>query len=204
MPEGSDLTVEEATEPAPPRRRAGDAFDLTGADPGRAGSAGPNAQPVDAAMTELRHKYFDVITGVFGQELGAAALEREIVRAHRGGGQLVLAFIDVRDVSGIDGCANLIADDAVLRDVADALRRSFRSSDPIVRLASGEFICAVSSCSVDAARERFHEIRAGIAAARAGVTVSVGFAVLEPTDTLERLTARGTADLQLANTIAAG
>ena len=185
-------------------RRTPNRFDLGPADRELAGAArsGPSREAVDAAVAELKDTYFDLITGVFGQELGAAALEREIVRAHRGGGQLVFAFVDVHGPSTTAGRSDGVAGDAVLREVAGALRQNFRSYDPIVRLEGGEFICAVSSCGVQAARERFRDIRDRIASARAGVSVSVGFAVLEPTDTLETLTARGGADLRHARTVA--
>jgi diguanylate cyclase (GGDEF)-like protein len=190
------------------RRRSGDAKP-NGAPAYRAGShagrgltdaADPGAlahlHDLDAAVAELRNTYFDLVTGVFGHELGTAALEREVSRAHRGHSRLVLALVNVDDLDNVIAHSGNVAADALLRDVADAMRRSFRSYDPIVRLATGEFLCAVSSCDIRAARQRFRDIQEGIATRRPGVTISIGLAVLGGHDTLADLVARSDRDLR--------
>ena len=56
----------------------------------------------------------------------------------RDNSRLILGLVDVDGLSQVIATSGHVVADALLRDVADAIRRSFRSYDPIVRLATGE------------------------------------------------------------------
>ncbi len=151
------------------------------------------------ANAELLRAQIDELTGVYGRRLGLAMLEHEIDRTRRGTGRLVLAFVDVDQLKTVNDRHGHAAGDALLRNVASALRAHLRSYDHIVRLGGDEFVCGLVDSSVADARRRFSEIRSAIQAVHAeGASISVGFAELLPTDTLNQLVMRGDSDLYRA------
>jgi len=143
----------------------------------------------------LSQAHLDELTGTYRRGLGTLELEREVNRARHSNGQLVLAFVDVdglKEVNDRDGHA---AGDRLLILVADTIRSSLRSYDPVVRFGGDEFVCAFSNFDLEGARRRFDEVQSALATAERGCSISVGFAALRPEDALEDLLARGDADL---------
>jgi diguanylate cyclase (GGDEF)-like protein len=144
---------------------------------------------------KLRAAQMDPLTGAFGRGIGLVLLEREIVRARRGNGLLVLAYIDVDDLRQINNRDGHPAGDVLLRDVANAIQQHLRPYDTLVRIGGDEFVCALGDCTLAIARVRFGEIRATLAKAQPLASMSVGFAELRSDETLAELTER--ADLAL-------
>ena len=122
-------------------------------------------------------------------------LEREIDRAGRGNGRLVLAYIDVDGLKQVNDCRGHRAGDALLRDVAAAVLQHLRSYDTLVRVGGDEFVCVLGDCTRAIAECRFDEIWATMVATQPDASISVGFAELRRGDTLEELTRRGDAAL---------
>jgi diguanylate cyclase (GGDEF)-like protein len=137
----------------------------------------------------------DGLTGALRRERGVMDLQREIDRARRSDGQLVLAFVDVDGLKAINDDHGHAAGDQLLRDVATALLNGLRSYDLVVRHGGDEFVCALPGTSLDGAQRRFAEVATKLAERNPGASVSVGLADLADPDTLEELTARADAAL---------
>jgi diguanylate cyclase (GGDEF)-like protein len=149
-------------------------------------------QMIRAALAEAN---LDELTGTFRRGQGVLALQGELERARRSGGQLVLAFVDVdglKEVNDRDGHA---AGDALLIDVVETIRSQLRAYDPVVRFGGDEFVCAVCDLDLDGVRRRFEGIDKELARRREGASISVGLAELQSGDTLDDLTSRGDAAL---------
>jgi diguanylate cyclase (GGDEF)-like protein len=149
------------------------------------------AQDRMEAKAELRRSQIDGLTGAFGRKLGMVALEREINRAQHANGRLVLAYVDVDGLKAVNDRHGHAAGDQLLRDVVIAIRAHVRSYDPVVRVGGDEFVCALGDTVPDDARRRFEQIAATIAEIQPLASISVGFAILRPEDTVERLIQRG-------------
>ena len=105
--------------------------------------ASPPRTIASRRAAELRRAQIDQLTGALGRELGIATLEREINRARRGNGRLVLAYVDVDGLKEVNDRQGHAAGDALLRDVVGAIQTHLRSYDPIVRVGGDEFVCAL-------------------------------------------------------------
>ena len=148
----------------------------------------------NALATALVTAHVDGLTGAYRREMGRLALVHEIARARRGNGRLVLAFVDVDDLKGINDRDGHSVGDAALVSVVAEIRATLRSFDPVMRYGGDEFVAAMGGVDLDEGERRFDAIRAALLK-RAGIGVSLGLAHLEPGDTVETLTARADADL---------
>jgi diguanylate cyclase (GGDEF)-like protein len=151
----------------------------------------------ERAELELQQAYVDELTGSYLRTPGRLALQREIDRAFRGNGRLVLAFLDVNDLKGVNDREGHGGGDRVLQSMVIALRSGLRSFDPIVRYGGDEFVCALSGADEEEAARRFDEIHQLVLEVHeAGY--SVGLAMLERGDTLDDLIDRADAALYRA------
>ena len=101
----------------------------------------------------------------------------------------MLAYVDVDGLKSTNDRHGHAAGDAMLCDVAAALRSNLRSYDPIARWGGDEFICTFSD-TIDAAHDRLEEARAALVQMQPGASISVGLAELRPDDTFEALIER--------------
>jgi diguanylate cyclase (GGDEF)-like protein len=153
------------------------------------------AQDREQAGRERAQAGIDGLTGVLRRDRGLAELEREIDRARRADGRLVLAFVDVDGLKAINDVHGHAAGDQLLRDVALALRTGLRSYDLVIRFGGDEFLCALPGTDPEGARRRFDEVARNLTKRRPGASVSTGLAALESADTLGELTGRADAAL---------
>lgn len=137
----------------------------------------------------------DEVTGAWTRKFGLAGVTREIERAHRTGGRLTLAFIDVDGLKRVNDEQGHAAGDRVLKLVVETLRSNLRPYDVIVRYGGDEFVCAMPNLSVAAARERMERIATLLSAANEGHSITFGLAEHEPADGLAELISRADAGL---------
>ena len=137
----------------------------------------------------------DSLTGALRRDRGLADLKREIDRARRSDGRLVLAFVDVDGLKAVNDLQGHAAGDRLLRDVALALRSGLRSYDLVIRYGGDEFLCALPGTHIGGARRRFDDVARDLTARNPQASVSTGWAKLEDSDTVDELTARADADL---------
>jgi diguanylate cyclase (GGDEF)-like protein len=137
----------------------------------------------------------DELTHVRQRSAGLQQLQREIDRARRAPEDLVVAFVDVDDLKGVNETKGHLAGDALLVAVADSLRARLRSYDLIMRFAGDEFVCALPNTSVEGVRERFAGVSDALAEDPTGGSITVGFAELGDNDSAEDLIRRADADL---------
>lgn len=160
------------------------------ADRERAARDRENAAHIRARLeAELQQAHLDELTGAYRREMGRMALSNEIDRARRSDGRFVLAFVDVDGLKAVNDRDGHAAGDRVLQAVTEAIRARLRSFDPIVRYGGDEFVCGLSGTDLAEAHRRFLEIAAAVES-DAHVGISVGFAALGPTDTVDGLTER--------------
>ena len=89
----------------------------------------------------------DPLTGLYNRRFAQQHLSTEIARANRLGYQLTIALLDLNDFKAINDRYGHLAGDCVLREFAQCLRTTFRSSDMILRLGGDEFLVALPECS---------------------------------------------------------
>ena len=82
----------------------------------------------------------DALTGIPNRAGGLAALEGALARSRRQGTTLGLAFLDLDGFKAANDTFGHQAGDAVLREVADRLRRHARTGDSYARLGGDEFL----------------------------------------------------------------
>src|SRR5207249_4660498 len=100
----------------------------------------------------------DGLTGALRRNRGLVDLQREIDRARRSDGRLVLAFVDVDGLKGINDVQGHAAGDQLLRDVAVALRTGLRSYDLVVRYGGDEFLCVLPGTAIEGTRRRLDAV----------------------------------------------
>jgi diguanylate cyclase (GGDEF)-like protein len=137
----------------------------------------------------------DALTGARTRILGLDEAERELERARRKGGQMMLAFVDVDGLKQVNDTRGHQAGDALLQGVGKALRTNLRPYDVIVRFGGDEFLCAMPDLSPYEARARFARIAHALAAIDRDHSISFGLAQAWPGESLTALIARADADL---------
>jgi diguanylate cyclase (GGDEF)-like protein len=146
----------------------------------------------------------DELTGALRRRSGLAALEREVQRARRfDDRKLVVAFLDVDALKAVNDREGHAAGDAMLRELAAALRRRLRAYDLVIRWGGDEFVCTLSQAGVEAARHVFDDVLADYVQ-RTGCTFSVGFAELDAEVNAIELVTHADADLYQRRTRSLG
>lgn len=139
----------------------------------------------------------DPLTGLLNRRAFLDALERERSRADRHHFPVSLLLLDVDHFKSVNDRHGHAAGDAVLRGVAEVLRRVARRSDCVGRWGGEEFVLALPQTGGPGAEVAAERIRRGIArtphalpgGAELKVTVSVGVASADSPWTPESLIA---------------
>jgi diguanylate cyclase (GGDEF)-like protein len=155
-------------------------------------------EAIERRVLELKEEAaVDEMTGVLRRAAGLAQLQREVRRAQRfDDRKLVVVFCDLDDLKEVNDTRGHAAGDAVLREMAAALRRRLRAYDLVIRWGGDEFVCSLPGAGLEAAQRAMEDICTELRA-RTGCTFSTGFAELgedgEDGDA-EQLVARADAD----------
>lgn len=137
----------------------------------------------------------DDLTGALRRDRGLIEIQREIDRARRMDGRLVVAFVDVDGLKRTNDVRGHAAGDQLLRHLVAALRAGLRSYDLVVRYGGDEFVCALPGADVASAERRFRVAARELSERNAGASVSVGLAEFKGGDTAETLIGRADAAL---------
>jgi two-component system cell cycle response regulator len=153
---------------------------------------------VSRADSYWRDSVFDRLTGLPNRRYIEGRLDQAMAAARRSRRPLVLALADLDYFKQINDRHGHAAGDAVLRQAASTLSRSFRRSDVIARYGGEEFVILFPETQPAAAVERLEQLRADVAlqpihvsGAAVPLTLSVGLAVFPadgetPADLLTR------------------
>ena len=130
----------------------------------------------------------DPLSGAFNRRHFHVRLEEELQRSRRHALSLGFLMIDIDDFKGVNDSFGHLAGDAVIKDVAEILRRSVRVFDVCARFGGEEFAIIMPGSVVESAAMVAERIRERIEAYRPtdrglekiSLTVSIGLAVSSP------------------------
>lgn len=122
-------------------------------------------------------------------------LDREIDRARRTNGKLVLACVEVVGLKRARDDAGHRADESALLRVVGAIQSRVRSYDLIVRLGGDAFLCAMGGATIQDAVLRFDAVQTALAEHPDPCHIRVGVVALTPEDSAAELVRRAVAEL---------
>jgi diguanylate cyclase (GGDEF)-like protein len=137
----------------------------------------------------------DEVTGASSHAIGIGEIAREIYRARSTGMRLVLAFVDVNNLKTVNDNEGDAAGDALLRTIAETLRRELRPYDVIVRFGGDEFVCALMNIERETVQRQFESIITMLETTGSPKPISFGVSELDKDDDVERLIERARQDL---------
>lgn len=133
----------------------------------------------------------DGLTGLINHRALWQTLEREVARAKRSGEAVSLILVEVDRFKQINDRFGHMQGDAVLRQVADVLRRNSRAMDLVARFGGDEFVLLLptvaKSRAVQVAERVRRHVERIIVPGGARLTVSVGLAGAPPDGETARL-----------------
>jgi diguanylate cyclase (GGDEF)-like protein len=161
-------------------------------------------------MRELLHARrdasHDALTGLLNRRAAAERLQLERARAERQRAALSVLMLDIDHFKRINDRWGHAAGDGMLLAVADVLRHELRASDLGVRHGGEEFLIVLPGDSAAQALEVAERIRGEAAqlavpledGETASITVSIGIATFDGSESAEQLVARADAALYRA------
>ncbi len=108
----------------------------------------------------------DPLTDLYNRRHLEISLQRELARAQRHGHAVSLVMLDVDHFKDFNDTHGHDAGDAVLREVAQVLKRHTRAEDIACRYGGEEFLLVLPSCTPDDAYAKAEAIREAIAQRR--------------------------------------
>jgi diguanylate cyclase (GGDEF)-like protein len=140
----------------------------------------------------------DPVSGLFNRRHFQSRLEEELQRARRSGTTVALLMIDLDDFKRINDTYGHAAGDATIRAAASIIRRAVRHFDICTRYGGEEFAVVMPDSSETTATTVAERIRTRIAAWRSNephikalqITTSIGFALSDPSTSMDDLLAR--------------
>ncbi len=101
----------------------------------------------------------DQLTGLPNRRRLSEEFQREIVRAHREGGTLSLAVLDLDHFKRFNDERGHMAGDELLCSAVRAWRTALRATDFLARYGGEEFVVLLPDCELDKAREVIERVR---------------------------------------------
>jgi len=156
--------------------------------------AAPAALALARLRTELHAQdlaqaaIVDSGSGLFNRLYFQSRIQEELQRATRQGTPLALQIIDVDAFKAVNDRFGHLAGDAIIKEVADILRRSVRVFDVCARYGGDEFAVVMPGSRLDSAAAIADRIRILIEHRQPrlpndpSITVSIGVAELQPGD----------------------
>jgi diguanylate cyclase (GGDEF)-like protein/PAS domain S-box-containing protein len=163
-------------------------------------------QELAQSRTELeRAAWYDALTGLPNRKLLVDRLEQVLARSRRSRQLLTLFYLDLDGFKAINDSMGHAAGDNLLRQFAERLRRTVRTSDTVARMSGDEFVVlledlreakdaeAIASTVVEAARKEF-----AVESTALRMTTSIGIAFTRGEDSGDELLKRADAALYQA------
>ncbi len=120
----------------------------------------------------------DALTGAANARCFIEVLNSEIKRSRRSHAPLTLAYLDIDDFKAVNDRSGHAAGDALLRQVAETIRRRLRATDVVARLGGDEFAILLPNTGQRQAETALEKVRQGLAEVGAGngwqITFSIG------------------------------
>ncbi len=135
----------------------------------------PDPAAVSAGI-QVHDSLRDSLTGLFHQRYFEAALEREIHRMERRALPLGLILMEVDGWATLRETQGPDAAEAVLRGIADLLRRRVRGGDVACRYQDGEFALILPEAPLEGVKTRAEHLRQSVKDLPVPVTLSLGAA----------------------------
>ncbi|MAT05026.1 MAG: hypothetical protein CL424_08285 [Acidimicrobiaceae bacterium] len=137
---------------------------------------------------QLSHRAFhDELTGLANRALFLDRMDHALRIARSDADPVVVLFVDLDDFKAVNDSLGHAAGDAVLKAIADKIRRSAGSGDTAARLGGDEFALLLEDRggidrAIDVAERLLESLREPVAAANEEVAVlaSVGVAIASP------------------------
>jgi diguanylate cyclase (GGDEF)-like protein len=116
-------------------------------------------------------------------------VQREIDRANRGNGRLIVVYVDVNGLKAANDSEGHHAGDVILKHMVNVVQ-NLCSYGSVVRLGDDQCVCTISDTTIENVRERCDEITAQLSLTPDDGSISVGFAQLvrgdSPLDLIDR------------------
>jgi len=134
----------------------------------------------------------DGLTGCLNHSALIDQLTLEVTRAHREGRSLGFVMMDLDDFKATNDTHGHVAADELLTAIGEELKRSVRPYDRVGRVGGDEFAIVVPDSDEQEVRQLADRVRRKLNAAGSplGVEVSVGVAMLHPSDDARMLRQR--------------
>lgn len=157
-------------------------------------------EAVDEARRVKMLAETDALTGLANRRRAMATLDREVMAARSGDASLILVMFDIDHFKRVNDTHGHAEGDAVLQKVARIAARQARKNDLVGRVGGEEFVWVVRDSDEQSVRAMSERLRRAIAKGSGTnstppVTISLGYAVLQPQDTALSLFARADAAL---------
>lgn len=144
----------------------------------------------DVSATDREAAHLDELTGAYRRGSGFLELEREMLRAHRDGQPLAVAFVDVDHLKDVNDSHGHAAGDLLLQQVCDALRAKLRAYDMVIRYGGDEFVCVLAGLTAEKAAARLASINTVLRTMSSGASMSIGVSEMRPEDSPAHLVRR--------------
>jgi diguanylate cyclase (GGDEF)-like protein len=150
----------------------------------------------------------DSLTGLLNRQAARSALRRELARARRESGTVMMLYVDLDNLKTInDSYGHRVGDDAI-RLTAQALRTGARESDIVARIGGDEFLVAGPVTAASEVQALADRLRATVAGSEliAGSTLvalrcSIGLSCSAPGDDVDALVHKADQALYAAKTL---
>lgn len=140
-----------------------------------------NWNRVNAAF---QRNHLDAVTEIPGRQSFNRRIREEVARAIRSQQPLAVMLIDLDNFKEVNDCYGHRTGDALLRTVAEGLRRAIRSYDFVARIGGDEFAVLCNCCGsetialpVDRLRESLQLRLSQFTPSEVNVTASIGVAI---------------------------
>ena len=150
----------------------------------------------------------DSLTGLLNRPAARSALTRELSRARREGSAVMMLYVDLDDLKGINDRYGHTVGDAAIRLTGQALRSTARGSDIVARVGGDEYLVAGvagAHAEVQALADRLRRAVTAIPLAVGGdllpLRCSIGVSCSEPDDGVDSLIHKSDQALYAAKTL---